>query len=227
MEQQTEISGGGSGRVMHGSARWIRWVVIFIVGALAVWYVCDHFGRWKDRFVARKFRTVEAGRIYASGQINRHLIRQILIDNQIKEIVCLVADDPSDPDVAAELQAVRDLSIKRFDYSLSGDGTGDIHAYAEAVARMKEAVDQGKPILVHCSSGAQRSNGAVYFYRVLVQGRTADDAAAEMIRNGHNPSANPALIPYLNSHIGELSALLVRKSVIDHVPNPLPQIHHE
>lgn len=227
MDQQLEMSGPQSTQRGHRSVHVWRWGIVAVLAALAIWYVCDHFGRWKDRFVARKFRTVEAGQIYASGQIDRHLIRQILIDHQIKEIVCLVADDPSDPDVAAELQAARDLGIERFDYPLAGDGTGDIHAYAQAVARMKEAVDRGKPILVHCSSGAQRSNGAVYFFRVLVQGRGADDAAAEMMRYGHNPRANPALIPYLNSHIGELAALLVQKSVIDHVPDPLPQIHHD
>jgi hypothetical protein len=38
-----------------------KWVVISILGALAIWYVCENAGRWKDRFVPRKLRTVDAG----------------------------------------------------------------------------------------------------------------------------------------------------------------------
>ncbi|MGD0539907.1 MAG: hypothetical protein ABSB33_00175 [Tepidisphaeraceae bacterium] len=209
------------------SRRWWAWGLTLIAAALAIWYVCDNAGRWKDRFVPRKLRIVEPGAIYASGQIDRHLIRQVLSDDRIKVIVCLLADDPTDPDVAAELETTKDLGIERYVDPLGGDGTGDFHSYADAVAQMVEARKNGKPVLVHCSSGAQRSNGAVYYYRVLVEHWDADSAAQEMLRNGHDPKSNPALIPYLNLHIREIAAILVDKAVIDHIPDPLPQIHHE
>jgi protein tyrosine/serine phosphatase len=202
---------------------------IVLVAALLVWYVADHFGRWKDRFVPRKFRVVDAGLIYASGQIDRHLIRQLLVDRHIQVIVCL-ENDATDPDVAdlsAELAAAKELGIARYEHPLSGDGTGDIHAYADAVAAMAQAEKEAKPLLLHCSSGVQRSNGATFYYRVLVQRRDADAAAAEMIRNGFRPRSNPQLIPYLNAHMAEMAALLVAKSVIPAVPNPLPRIHDE
>jgi protein tyrosine phosphatase (PTP) superfamily phosphohydrolase (DUF442 family) len=209
------------------SRRWWLWAIAFLLAALGIWFVCDNAGRWKDRLIARKLRTVDAGQIYASGQIDRHLIRRVLGDDRIQVIVCLVADDPSDPDVAAELAASKELSIERFVDPLGGDGTGDFHSYADAVMQMAAAQKSGKPVLVHCSSGAQRSNGATYLYRVLVEHWDADAAAREMFRNGHDPRANPALIPYLNLHIGEIAAILVDKGVIDHIPDPLPQIHHE
>jgi protein tyrosine phosphatase (PTP) superfamily phosphohydrolase (DUF442 family) len=202
------------------------WVVGGILCALAIWFICDNFGRWKDRFVPRKLRTVEAGQIFASGQIDRHLLRQILVDDHIKVIVSLLADDPTDPDVAAEMQYANELGIQRYVDPLMGDGTGDIHAYANAVTQMARAQKENEPVLVHCSSGAQRSNGATYYYRVLVQHWNADDAAREMFANGHSPRSNPALIPYLNAHIGELAGLLVQNGVIDQVPDPLPQIQH-
>ncbi len=194
------------------------------VGGLV--YLCQ-CGAVEGSVCSRKLRTVEAGQIYASGQIDRHLIRRVLSDDRIKVIVCLVADDPSDPDVAAELEATKDLGIERFVDPLGGDGTGDFHSYADAVAQMVEAKKNGKPLLVHCSSGAQRSNGATYLYRVLIEGWNADSAAQEMFRNGHDPRSNPALIPYLNLHIGEIAAILAGKGVIDHIPDPLPQIHHD
>jgi protein tyrosine phosphatase (PTP) superfamily phosphohydrolase (DUF442 family) len=207
--------------------QWWIWALAVIIFGLAIWYCGANFGRWKDRFVPRKLRTVVAGQLYASGQIDRHLIRQVLADDHIKTIVCLVADDPNDPDVAEEIRAASDLGIERFNYPLSGDGTGDIHSYADAVAKIVESLKQGKPVLLHCSSGAQRSNGATFYYRVLVQQWDADSAAQEMFRNAHNPRENPMLIPYLNQHMAEMAQLLVDRSIIDRTPDPLPQIHHD
>src|SRR5450432_3397286 len=119
----------------HRSRRWWAWGLVLIAAGLAIWYICDNAGHWKDRFIPRKLRTVEAGQIYASGQIDRHLIRKVLSDDRIKVIVCLVGDDPTDPDVAAELEATKDMGIERFVDPLGGDGTGDFHSYAYAVAQ--------------------------------------------------------------------------------------------
>jgi protein tyrosine phosphatase (PTP) superfamily phosphohydrolase (DUF442 family) len=200
------------------------WAIVAILAIGFIWYACVNFGRWKDRFVPRKLRTIDAGQIYASGQIDRHLLRQVLARDHIKVIVSLVAEDPTDPDAAAESKAAREMGIERFVDPLNGDGTGNIHAYVDAVAQIAEAQKENKPVLIHCSSGAQRSNGATFYYRVLVQHWNADDAAREMIRNGHSPHSNPALIPYLNAHMREIAALLVQKGVIDRIPDPLPKI---
>jgi protein tyrosine phosphatase (PTP) superfamily phosphohydrolase (DUF442 family) len=205
--------------------RWWKWGVGLVLLGLGGWYVSVNAGRWKDRFVPRKLRTVDAGQIYASGQIDRHLIRQVLAEDHINTIVALVSDDPTDPDVQAETQAAGDMGIERFVDPLFGDGTGDIHEYANAIQQMVDARKAGRTVLVHCSSGAQRSNGAVFFYRVLIEHADADDAAREMMRNGHDSRNNPLLIPYLNSHIGEMARLLAERGVISGVPDPLPQIH--
>jgi protein tyrosine phosphatase (PTP) superfamily phosphohydrolase (DUF442 family) len=205
-------------------ARMALWIVALLCLGFLAWYVTDRIPRWKDLVVPRKLRVVDPGQIYASGQINRRLLRKVLIDRHIKVIVCLVDDQLDDPDVAAERQLSTELGIERFNYPLEGDGTGDIHNYASAVAEMVEAERAGKPILVHCSSGAQRSNGAVFYYRVLVQHRDPADAAREMIHNAHDPRRNPALIPYLNAHMAEMAKLLADQKIVPAVPDPLPQI---
>jgi protein tyrosine phosphatase (PTP) superfamily phosphohydrolase (DUF442 family) len=204
-----------------------KWGTAILLSALAIWYVCDNAGRWKDRFIPRKLRTVDTGQIYASGQIDRHLLRQVLAQDHIKVIVSLITDDPADPDVAAEIRAASELGIQRFVDPLTGDGTGDIHSYASAITQIAQAESENEPVLVHCSSGAQRSNGATFYYRVLVQHWNADDAAREMTQNGFSSRSNPALIPYLNSHMREMAGLLVQKGVIDRIPDPLPQIQHD
>jgi protein tyrosine phosphatase (PTP) superfamily phosphohydrolase (DUF442 family) len=216
----TEISEPATGR----SRKPWKWAAIIILAVLALWYIGENAGHWKDRFVPRKLRTVEAGQIYASGQIDRHLLPGILANDHIKVIVSLLADDPDDPDAAAEVQTAKDMGIQRFVDPLMGDGTGDIHSYVNAVMQVADARKENKPVLLHCSSGAQRSNGATFYYRVFVQHWNADDAAREMIRNGHSPRSNPLLIPYLNAHMQEMAGLLVEDGVIDHIPEPLPQI---
>jgi protein-tyrosine phosphatase len=115
------------------------------------------------------------------------------------------------------------MGIQRFVDPLLGDGTGDIHQYANAVQQVVQARKAGRVVLVHCSSGAQRTNGAIYFYRVLIEHANPDDAAREMMRNGHDSHSNPALIPYLNSHIAEMAQLLKQRGVIDSIPDPMPQ----
>jgi protein tyrosine phosphatase (PTP) superfamily phosphohydrolase (DUF442 family) len=197
------------------------WVIV--LGILA-WVIAANVGTWKDRFIPRKFRVIDPGMVYASGQINQHLIRQVLTDHNIKCVVCLDPDDLADPDVAAELAACQQLGITRYVDPLSGDGTGDIHNYADAVAQVVASAHRGEPVLLHCSSGAQRSNGATFYYRVLVEGWSAQDAEQEMFRNGHDPKENPLLIPYLNEHMGEMAQLLVDKGVIKAAPEPLPQV---
>lgn len=203
----------------------IKLLIVLIVVGLGVWAIAAYAPRIKDRFVARRFRAVDPGVVYASGQINRHLVEGVLSDNKIKCIVCLQTPDPNDPDAAEELQAGRELDIKRFDDPLNGDGTGDIQHYADAIEQIVGAEKLGQPVLVHCSSGTERTNGAVFYYRVLVQKGDADDAAAEMFRNGHDPKHNPLLIPYLNGHMAELAKLLLQAQIIMSVPDPMPQIH--
>jgi tyrosine-protein phosphatase SIW14 len=200
-------------------------IIIAITFALFGWYAANHAGNWKDLFFPRRFRTIEPGKIYASGQINQRLIRKVLADNHIQYVISLVLEDPTDTDATAEQAAAKEMGIQWSRFPLAGDGTGDIHNYAGAVAAMADAVKKNEPVLVHCSSGAQRSNGATFYYRVLIEHWNADDAAAEMIRNGHDPKRNPVMIPYLNEHMAQIAQLLVQQGAIAKMPDPLPQIH--
>lgn len=178
----------------------------------------------KDRFIPPKFRVVEEGHIYASGQINRHLLPQVLSRYHINQIISVVGDDPAVPDCVAEIEIARQMHIDRTVYRLSGDGTGDIHEYAMALADMVHGQQAGKVVLVHCFSGEQRSNAATFFYRVLIQHRPPRDAMDEMIHNGIRPDSNTMLIPYLRANLAELARQLAHMGVIERVPDPMPQV---
>jgi protein tyrosine phosphatase (PTP) superfamily phosphohydrolase (DUF442 family) len=185
---------------------------------------------WKDierlprRFVPRNLGVVEDGRLYRSGQIHRSLLPGVLRDRSIESVVCLTYD-PGQPDFDAEERIVRDAGAEFLGLrGLSGDGVGDIALYVEALQRMKQRLDEGKTVLVHCSAGSERTGALIYFWRTLVRGVAPIDAWQEVLSYGHDDRDNPKLRPYINANLSTLANILVERGVIARVPDPLPLV---
>jgi protein tyrosine/serine phosphatase len=178
----------------------------------------------RDRFVPKRWGVVEEGKIYRSGQLSRHLVKQMLQANRIQVVVDLTWDDPNEPNHVAEVAATAELGIERRLCPLLSDGTGDVHIYARAVSEVAAAAREGKTVLVHCAAGAQRTGGVVALYRLLVQGKSPEFALAEMRKYKYDPERSPRLLEYVNAHIGQIAADLVRDGTIERVPEPLPQL---
>ena len=105
-----------------------------------------------------------------------------------------------------------------------GDGTGDITRYADAITAIVRCQKEGKPMLVHCTAGSDRTGGVCFAYRTLVQGWSADKAQNEMYQyDWSNKQTNP-LLGFYNSHVGELTSLLLVRGVINKMPDPLPRL---
>ena len=200
-----------------------RW---FLIGGLAV--IGAAIGVWhsgvKYRFIAKRFAVVEPGRIYRSGQISRWVIGDVLDEHRIGLIIDLNGKDPNDEHQAAELQAAKSRGIEVKRYPLRGNGTGDIHRYAEALTELHRAVQQGKPVLIHCHAGASRTGAAVAFYRLLVQHRDPADVLEEMSEFKSDLSATQVLIVYMNTHMRTLAELLVQSGVLPRMPSRIPQL---
>ena len=193
--------------------------IVVTLGALVAWN-----NGIRNFFFPKAFRVVEPGQVYASGQIHRRLIADTLQRYGIRQIVSLTDDGPAERDEAAERSIAAAQHVSWVCYSLAGDGTGDIHHYADAVEAVVRAQQRHEPILVHCFSGAQRTRGWIAFYRLLVEHRSAEQVSDEL-RNDHWPEpASSHLIPYLNSHMREMAQLLVDRHVIDAVPDPIPRL---
>lgn len=195
-------------------------VVLVVAGLLAA------FGRdVRDRyFVPRNWAAVEPGRIYRSGQLSRQLVKSTLEANGIKAIVFMSEDKAGRPDVEAERAAAAEMGIERHNFPLGGDGVGNPVRYADAIEVLARCDRAGRPVLVHCHTGAQRTGGAVALYRVLVQGRSGRDAYAELLRYGHDPRENPKLVPFVNRRMPEIARALADRGVIPAVPATMPVI---
>jgi protein tyrosine/serine phosphatase len=186
-------------------------------GGAALWK-----GVLEPRFVAKRFGVVVPGRIFRSGQISKWMIDETLTEHKIKAIVNLAGFNPDDPNQVAEREAARTHGIEVLSYGLKGDGTGDIRSYAQALQAVVRCEQEGKPVLVHCSAGAQRTGGVVSLYRVLIQGQSMDETLAQMRTYGWNPQRDRVLLVYLNEHMSELTQLLVENGTLAKVPEPLP-----
>ncbi len=148
----------------------------------------------------------------------------MLLTHHIQRVVDLTFDNPYDKNHVAELAAIEELGIERKLCPLLSDGTGDVHIYAQAVAEVADAARQGKPVLVHCAAGTQRTGGVVALYRLLVEGKSPEFVFDEMREYKYDPQYSPKLLHYVNEHIGEIAEDLVRNGTIRRVPEPLPQI---
>ncbi len=178
----------------------------------------------EDRLVAKRWGVVEPGKIYRSGQISSHLIEPMLRENNIRKVIALNGSDLNKPYLKTEVETARKLNIEHQVLHLIGDGTGNVDDYAEAVAELMRCEKAGKPVLVHCAAGAQRTGGVVAAYRMLVQKKTPEEAYQELMIYDWKPHKDQALIDYLNQNLATLSKLLEQKVDWYEPPSTIPVI---
>lgn len=209
----------------------IAWILAGLCALTILAFNAEAIARLRHQLFPKRFGVVEAGRVYRSGQISARLIRQTLAENHIAVVVDLTEDNPIDPDEgvdeAAEQKAIADLGIERRQHVLLADGTGDVVVYAAAVKSVVDAVAQGKPVLVHCAAGSQRTGGVIALYRLLVQQKDPAEVMREMQAFKYSASYSPRLLEYLNGNMSRLAEELVRNGAIERVPDVLPVLRVE
>jgi len=198
----------------------LRVVLVIAAVGLAVWI----WDANKYRIFPKRFGVVRQGSIYRSGQIHADLVEKTLRKHDIEVVVSLVGQDPNDINQQAEYAAVEKLNIELKCFPLLGDGTGDLENYVKAIEAMVAAERTGKPVLVHCAAGAQRTGGAIAFYRLLVEGRDPDAVYRELRHYDWRDKPGHPLLPYLNENMGLMAERLLEQGIIKEIPDPLPQL---
>jgi protein tyrosine/serine phosphatase len=192
--------------------------VVAVAGGALLWD-----GVLRDRLVPRRFAVVEEGSVYRSGQLSRHLVRDVLEEHGIRTVVDLTSPVPGDPDQEAEARTLAELGVAWRRFPLAGNGTGDPEHYVLAIEAVEEARRGKRPVLVHCTAGSQRTGGVLACWRTLVLGWPVDRAVEEMRRHGFREDRNPALLPFLNEHLDRIAEGLRERGVIERAPEPLPR----
>jgi predicted protein tyrosine phosphatase len=150
-------------------------VVVAIV--LGVWWVWNYRHHW----VARHFRVVEPGRIYASGYQYPGPLRRIVRKHAIKTVLSLRAADELE-DVEREVLTGEGVAFRRVVIPDRVPDAERIQKIQEAIAIMTDPANQ--PALVHCFAGCHRSGTVVAIYRVSRCGWPEARAHAELVRYG-------------------------------------------
>jgi protein-tyrosine phosphatase len=195
-------------------------IPLIVIGlAIGAW-----FGFIKNHVIPKKFGVVVPGHIYRSGQISSTLIKKILTKYNIRVIINLAFMDSNNPDKLAEEKAAAELNIKVLRFPMSGNGTGDVNDYADAVIAIASAEKQNLPVLVHCTAGAMRTGGVIATYRLLVQKIDPNVVEDEIEKYGCAIDDKPVLRSFLNDNMAGLAARLKQAGIIDQIPATIPQI---
>jgi protein tyrosine/serine phosphatase len=176
----------------------LRWVLGVGVAAVAL---VPPVALYRAQYVhAKRFREVEPGRLYRSGQMTAAGFRETIERYRIKTVVNLQHEEP-DPVLPenwlgrgklSESVLCQQLGVK---YVLL---TPDLLPPGNTVQMEPPAVadwlkllddDRNYPILLHCKAGLHRTGRLTAIYRMQVHGWSAGEALREARANGYGYAA--------------------------------------
>ncbi|MFZ2658522.1 MAG: dual specificity protein phosphatase family protein [Victivallales bacterium] len=192
-------------------------IAILVAGAVVAGVAWNNGLR--DRFIPKRFGVVESGKICRSGRIHPAILEDTLKQHGIKTIINLTGADGLRKE---EGEAARKLGIEIFNYKFIEGGLSPASDYAAVIMKISDSRKAGRPVLVHCNAGENRTGGVIAVYRMLVEGKSAEEAYAEMLRYGWKK--DNMMISHLNENMKPISELLVSSKVIDRMPDPVPQL---
>jgi len=147
-----------------------------------------------------------------------------LAENHIQVVIDLTHADPNNVNQRAEQAAIRDLGLQGLRFPMNGNGTGEVAQVAGAVAALAKAEHEGKPALVHCAAGAQRTGCVVATYRLLVKGDSPSDVLKEMEQYGWRPDHDQVMLTFLNDHLPDFAERLVELGTLSEKPKTIPML---
>jgi protein tyrosine phosphatase (PTP) superfamily phosphohydrolase (DUF442 family) len=203
---------------------WRLLAVILIVSVGLGIYVWDEV--LKERFFAKRFGVVVPEKLFRSGQISPYMIEPVIRDKHLQVVIDLngLEAGPLKTYQEAEMQACKTAGVDHFRYPLKGDGTGNVKHYVDALEKIQQCMLEGKPVLVHCAAGAQRTGGVVACYQMLFEGKSPAEARSEIEIYEKRVWKNRVMINYVNENMPTICQMLYERKVLAKIPEKFPHM---
>lgn len=174
------------------------WVVAAAVVFMAVTVAVAALDPGRPR-LPRRFREVEAGRIYRGGEIsNSGTVHRLVREHSIRSVVDLTAATQASPETQAERRGVAECGLRYFNFPMPGDGKGDFDALDAAADAIADPKNQ--PVYYHCAAGRNRSNAALAAYRMKHCGWDIEKALSELDNFGLDRVGKADLVEHLRAY---------------------------
>ncbi len=121
--------------------------------------------------------TVERGKLYRSATLSGSDLRAVIRAAHIRTVINLRGSNPNQSWYQDEVAVTNEEHVRRIDLPLSA-----IHEpNAELLNQLIDALKTSEtPILVHCSSGSDRTGLASALYELIVQKKPAYEARQQL-----------------------------------------------
>jgi protein tyrosine phosphatase (PTP) superfamily phosphohydrolase (DUF442 family) len=153
------------------SRRIVRWgvrLVAAIIVPISLWVAWDQ--------ATHNFGEVQPGRIYRSAQMPGSALAQTLRERQIKSVLNLRGQNPSETWYRDEMAATRRAGATHIDVAMSSC-LWMSREQLRALVKTLESADY--PLLIHCAWGSERTGLVSAFAELLRPGSSLDQARAQ------------------------------------------------
>ncbi len=159
-----------------------RGIGAVVIAVVAVGAAC---GGWAGYLrITGNIHEIEPG-VFRSAQLGADKLAALIDEHHIKTVLNLRGSNPGAGWYDAEAEAVHDAGARYVSIDLSDSQEPDPATLTALVDALKTAP---KPLLLHCSAGADRSGLASAIYELLVMHRSPAVADEQLsFRYGHFP----------------------------------------
>ena len=168
----------------------IRWLgrlrAVARAGLCLIAVLAISVGGWAGLLqLTGNIHAVSEGKVYRSAQLNGEQLAETLKRYKIKSVINLRGDSVGDHWYADELAETAAQGAVHYNIGMYAKQEPD----AATIKRILEVLRVApRPLLVHCSSGSDRTGLVAAMYKYFVEGRPAGEAEAQLsFRYGHFP----------------------------------------
>jgi len=200
------------------------WIIGGVIALLVTAGIVGYHEVLDPLYLSDNWGTVEEGMIYRSGDPPPYAVDNILRDYGIDQIIKLSGHVPSQLHHRKEAEAAEAVGAEMLTVPMPGNGCGTVEAYVRALSLMRDARTKGRPTLLHCAAGTNRTGGVVAAYRLLFEDADPDAVLEEMLAYDYSPAGNPELLKHLNTHMPEMARRLAERGYDVADPNAIPRL---